>query len=304
MKEAKTQSNIYSQKRFWIQDNIIQLYFCAFFESIFCCLFDLGASAPDAFAFSAASLNFWTLYLFLEYLWSTWACLSCWKARCFFMSSVISTVSTDRSFSGLASTCLLEFWWPAASEATCSAVESAMRPFLCLPSFNGNKISLLLYSLSLSTFLWRASSFAFFLLWSVAIPTVLAKVAVSPAALSSWKENPFPYLSIPLYFLVCPETIGLSFEIGLGKTFLAVDFLARYLLCFLAGWLNQVLTNLPQCFLKWTFGSALLCLTIINNTIFAFISFLIIQNFLPFNQIKFSCKSIIYKDYKSYIYQI
>ena len=68
----------------------------------------------------------------------------------------------------------------------------------------------------------------------------------------------------------CPATIGLSFEIGLGNTFLAVDFLARYLLCFFAGWQNQVPTNLPQCFLKWMFGSPLLCLTLLIIQLFIY----------------------------------
>ena len=61
----------------------------------------------------------------------------------------------------------------------------------------------------------------------------------------------------------CPETIGLSLEISFGNTFFAADFLVMYLKYFLADWSNQVLTNLLQCFLKWTFGNMLLYLTLL-----------------------------------------
>ena len=46
----------------------------------------------------------------------------------------------------------------------------------------------------------------------------------------------------------CPATIGLSHVIGLWNTFFAIDFLVMYLLCFLAGWSNKVLTNLSKFF--------------------------------------------------------
>jgi|688.fasta_scaffold632799_1 hypothetical protein len=55
------------------------------------------------------------------------------------------------------------------------------------------------------------------LLWSTEMPTLLANAADRPACFNSVSENPFPKRTLPAYFLVVDETIGLSLLRGLGK---------------------------------------------------------------------------------------
>lgn len=126
---------------------------------------------------------------------------------------------------------------------------------------------------NLLTLVWSDSLHLFLLRWSTAIPMVFANWAFNPAFCNSKRLKPLARRSTVLYLWVCPLPTGLNLATGLGEVAnhsLVSIPVASCLLCscrllLRAGWLNQVLTNLFQCFLKWTLGNMLLCLTISND---------------------------------------
>ena len=129
-------------------------------------------------------------------------------------------------------------------------------------SFLGNKTKLFTYCNNLCLLASKDSWDLFLRLWSTEIPMDLANWTLSPAALISWRVKPLPFLTLWLYLMVVHLTTGLSKSKGLGAMAAALALLACNLLLFLAAWFNQTLTLVCQCFLRWTLGITLLCLTI------------------------------------------
>lgn len=110
-----------------------------------------------------------------------------------------------------------------------------------------------LYSSNLATLASKPSTFLLTLLWSTAIPTVLAYLGANLAAFNSAKEKPLPALTFLLYLMVGHLTIGLKESIGFGATLADLAALACLLETFLPAWSKWTLTRSCQCFLKWFF---------------------------------------------------
>jgi len=107
-----------------------------------------SASAFSLIRFSRLPFHLRLAFSYLNFL----------KALNDFISAVIFCTFYLSFFYGLSTTCLLRFCFSASADFSFSAVESAISPFLYLPSFLGNKISLLLYCSSLYTFNYYCSS--------------------------------------------------------------------------------------------------------------------------------------------------
>lgn len=83
------------------------------------------------------------------------------------------------------------------------------------------------------------------------MPIDLANAALKPACYNSVRVNPFPALSLVLYFNVQARTTGFNVDVGLGNIAWAFALRDSSLLFLRPAWLNQVLTPiLYQCFLK------------------------------------------------------
>ena len=116
--------------------------------------------------------------------------------------------------------------------------------------WRGNRISWFKYFLIRLTFKSNFYWDKLTLLWSTAIPILLANPGFNPAFFIYSKVNPLPNLCLDEYLIVCQLTTGLNLSIGIGLIFFAFSFLAINLLFFLAGWLNHHFTNGCQCFLR------------------------------------------------------
>jgi len=168
-----------------------------------------------------------------------------------------SSVITRALLTGLDATIgIIGPWSWAATERSASSLS----PCLGLLCFLGNTISLLLYSFKRCTFDWSDSVDLFFLLWSTAIPIVLAYLIPIPAALSSSRVNPRPARTLVLYLKVGHLTTGLSGPAtGLGAMSVAFFCLATLLLFLRPGWSCHVRTYSCQCLPKCWLGKMLLC---------------------------------------------
>jgi len=200
--------------------------------------------------------SFFAHLLFPVMYWVALACLYCFTAEPFFMSSVIAMVSnTDLG-------CAIGRISPLSCVAALvsSTVES---PFFTFPPLRGNTTKRALYDLRRSTFAWRPWTDLFFLRWSTAIPIDKACFALIPASFSSWRVNPRPYLILVLYLWVGHLTAGRRRPAtGLGATLSAFALRASLRFSLRPGWSRNTLTRNCQCFLKWPLGNTLLCFTI------------------------------------------